>query len=100
MARVIDDAGDGDYTLLVTDEGDLEARKRIPHDGVRYYSTASRALPSGRRTASEFGLSIDEVLDQYAGRSATTTPRPQLAEDAARALQGSKDEAGGGGIDA
>ena len=87
MPRVVDDAGDGDYTLIVTDEGDLDARKRIPYDGIRHYSTASRALPSGRRTASEFGLSVDDVLDQYAERSGTTTPRPQLAEDAARALR-------------
>lgn len=90
MSRVIEDAGDGDYTLLVTDEGDLEARKRIPYDGVRYYSTTSRGLATGQRTASEFGLTVDEVLDQYVGRADTTTPRVQLAEDAARALKAAR----------
>jgi hypothetical protein len=34
MIVIIDNAGEDDYTLLVTDSGNVEARKRIPYDVV------------------------------------------------------------------
>lgn len=91
MTLLIEDAGDDDYTLLVTDDGELEARKRIPFDGVRRYTTATRPLPTGRRTESQFALDVDNVLDQYVQRSETQTPRATLAEDVARALREAHD---------
>lgn len=87
MTLIIDDAGDDDYTLLVTDDGAVEARKRMPYDGVRYYTTATRDLPTGRRTQSQYGLSVDEVIDRFLSRATTDTARPELAEDVARALR-------------
>jgi hypothetical protein len=87
MTLVVEDAGEDDYTLLVTEDGELEARKRIPFDGVRRYTTAGRPLPTGRRTQSQFALDVDNVLDQYVARSGTQTPRATLAEDVARALR-------------
>jgi hypothetical protein len=80
VSRVIDDAGDGDYTLLVTDDGDLEARKRIPYDGVRYYTTASQLLPTGRRTKSRYGLDVEEVIEEYRRRSDTDRTKAELQE--------------------
>lgn len=77
-ARVIEDAGDDDYTLLVTDAGEIEARKRIPYDGVRYYTTATRALPSGRRTRSEYGLTVTDVLVRYRRNADTTSSMAEL----------------------
>lgn len=90
MPRVIEDAGDGDYTLLVTDEGDVEARKRIPHDGVRYYTTATRDLPTGRRTRSQYGLTVADVIDYYTRYSDTTTDVSDL-EAAVEAIRGGVD---------
>jgi len=87
MTLVIEDAGDEDYTLLVTEAGALEARKRIPYDGVLRFTTATRALPTGRRTQSQFGLSVDHVIDRYLARADTETSRPDLAEDVAQALR-------------
>lgn len=87
MPHVIEDAGDGDYTLLVTDEGDVEARKRIPHDGVRYYTTATRDLPTGRRTRSQYGLTVADVIDYYTRYADTTTPASEL-EATAEATRG------------
>jgi len=76
--RVIEDAGDDDYTLLVTEEGEIEARKRIPYDGVRYYTTATRALRSGRRTRSEYGLTVTDVLVRYRRNADTTSSMAEL----------------------
>lgn len=87
MRLVIEDAGDEDYTLLVTEDGAVEARKRIPYDGVRRYTTASRSLPTGKRTQSQFGLDVDDVIERYIHRSSTQTPREELTEDVARALR-------------
>jgi len=71
MTRVIDDAGDGDYTLFVTGDGDVEARKRIPYDGIRRYTTASHDLPAGRRTQSKYGLSVRDVVQRHVNASST-----------------------------
>jgi hypothetical protein len=87
MTVIIDDAGDDDYTLLVTDSGNVEARKRIPYDGVRYYTTEVRGLPTGSRTQSQYGLTVDDVIDKFLHRSDTDATRATLAEDVARALR-------------
>lgn len=87
MTVIIDDAGEDDYMLLVTDSGNVEARKRIPYDGVRYYTTQSRGLPTGGRTQSQYGLTVDDVIDRYLSQSGTSQDRPTLAEDVARALR-------------
>lgn len=91
MTVIIDDAGDDDYTLLVTDTCNVEARKRIPYDGVRYYTTEVRGLPTGGRTQSQYGLSVDDVIDKYLARSGSDTTRATLAEDVARALRAVRD---------
>jgi len=93
MTLVIEDASDEDYTLLVTDGGHVEARKRIPYDGVRVYTTEARALPTSRRTQSQYGLTIDDVIDRYLARADTETPRPALAESVAQALREVRQEA-------
>jgi len=80
VSRVIDDAGDGDYTLLITEDNNLEARKRIPHDGVRYYTTALRLLPTGQRTDSRYGLPVEEVIEEYRRRSNTDRTKAELQE--------------------
>jgi hypothetical protein len=85
MTLVIEDAGDEDFTLLVTDDGALEARKQIPYDGVLRFTTEPRALPPGGRTRSQFGLGVDDVIDRYLARADTETPRVELAEDVAQA---------------
>jgi hypothetical protein len=87
MTLLIEDAGDDDYTLLVTDAGAVEARKPVPHDGVRRYTTASRDLPTGKRTRSQFGLAVDDVITRYIDRSSTPTPRETLASDIEQALR-------------
>jgi len=87
MTVIIDDAGEDDYTLLVTDSANVEARKRIPYDGVRYYTTQSRGLPTGGRTQSRYGLSVDDVIDTYLRRSGTDLNRPVIAKQVARALR-------------
>jgi hypothetical protein len=84
---IIDDAGEDDYTLLVTESGDVEARKRIPYDGVRYYTTRTRGLSTGSRTQSQYGLSVDAVIDRYLSQSGANRDRPTVAEDVARALR-------------
>lgn len=75
-----------DWTLLVTADGDLVARRKIPYDGVLRFSTATRALPTGRRTRSEFGLDLGTVIDRYLSHADTTTPRPELVDDVQAAL--------------
>jgi len=90
---IIDDAGDDDYTLLVTDSGDVEARKRIPYDGVRYYSTRIRGFSTGSRTQSQYGLTVDAVIDRYLSQSETSCERARLAEGVARALREAHDTA-------
>jgi hypothetical protein len=87
MSVIIDDAGENDYSLLVTESGNVEARKRIPYNGVRYYTTASRGLPTGRRTKSQYALSVDDVIDKFLARSGTDLDRPTLAEQVAQALR-------------
>ncbi|MDQ2072827.1 hypothetical protein RBH20_09800 [Haloarcula sp. H-GB4] len=85
MTLVVEDAGDEDFTLLVTDDGAVEARKQIPYDGVLRFTTATRALPTGRRTKSQFGLTADTVIDSYLARADTETPRVDLEADVSRA---------------
>lgn len=87
MTLVIEDAGDGEFTLLVTDDGAVEARKRIPYDGVLRFTTETRALPTGRRTQSQYGLDVDDVIERYQARADTETARVELAEDVAQALR-------------
>jgi len=91
VTLIIDDAGEDDYTLLVTDSGDIEARKRIPYDGVRYYSTRTRGFSTGSRTQSQYGLTVDAVIDRYLSQSGTSRDRATVAEDVARALREAHD---------
>lgn len=83
--RVIEDCGEWDWALVVTADADVVARKAIPHDGVLTYSTRDR--PGSPRKRSRFGLSVRQVIEHYAAQADTETPRVQLAEDVARALE-------------
>jgi len=84
--RVIERAGEEptDWTLVVTEAGEIIARRQIPFDGVLRFSTESRRTRP--RKNSEFGLDPRTVIDRYARRSGTTTPRPTLIDDVQRAL--------------
>lgn len=80
---LIDDAGDGDFTLVVTD-GEVEARKRIPYDGVLYYSTEER--PRKPQARSEFGLDARDVVRRYVKQSGTSAEFDDLIDDVQAAL--------------
>jgi hypothetical protein len=82
---VIEDAGESDYTLVVTLGGDVEARKPIPSGGVRVHSSADH--PRRRDATSEFGLDIAEVVHRYAVRSDSQAPEIELHDDVTAALQ-------------
>jgi len=84
--RVVDAEGDEkiDWRLVVTDGGAVEARKMIPFDGVRRFSTVDRRNRLDK--TSEFGLDVATVIDRYHARAGTATPRPQLASDVEQAL--------------
>ena len=83
--RVIEDGEEPtDWTLVVTDAGEVVARRQVPFDGVLTYSTESRR--NAPRKNSEFGLDPRTVIDRYQQRADTTTSRPALIDDVQAAL--------------
>jgi len=74
---VIHTAGDAptDWALVVTDDGEVEARRRVRYDGVLRYSTEDRNSPGKN---SDFGLSIVRVIDRYVRESGASAPRVSL----------------------
>jgi hypothetical protein len=85
---------DGDTSLHVHDDGIVELRKPIPHDGVLRYTTDDDPTLTSSRKRSEGGLSINEVCRRYAERSGTDF---QVA--AAAVLDALETNNGGGGGD-
>lgn len=83
---IIEDHGEWDWTLYVDEEG-VHAAKPIPYDGVLYYSTKDRHV--SRKRNSEYGLSLDAVLDHYLRKSETDKTVGQLigaVRDAQRSI--------------
>jgi len=72
---VIEDFGEWDWSLIV-DAGGVHALKPIKYDGVLSYSTEER--PSSPLKNSEYGLSLDAVLDHYLRKSETDKTVGQL----------------------
>jgi hypothetical protein len=56
-----------DWSLVVTDDGDVAARKSVPYDGVLSYSTEDR--PNSPRKRSRFQLSVRTVVAQYCAKA-------------------------------
>jgi hypothetical protein len=84
---VVHSAGDAptDWALVVRADGEvLEARRRVPYDGVLRFSTAAR--PNSRRKNSQFRLTVAEVVDTYRERADVDLPRGLLLARARQAL--------------
>jgi len=76
---VVHTAGDAptDWALVVRDGGEvLEARRRVRYDGVLRYSTEDR--PNSPRKNSDFGLSVEAVVDRYLRETGDGVPRALL----------------------
>ncbi|SDG44499.1 hypothetical protein [Halorientalis regularis] len=83
--RVIENHGEWDWSLVVTESGIVAARKPIKHDGVLTFSTADRRVPD--RARSQARLTVDEVIHQYVTRSSSDTPAVELLDDVVAALE-------------
>jgi len=81
--RFIERGEPGEWSLLVRGE-DVLAVRQIPHDGQVSLSTEDR--PNRPDKQSQYQLDVEEVIEQYAARSATETPEMQLFADVDRAL--------------
>jgi len=60
---------DGDISLHVFDDGVVEMRKQIQHNGVLRYTTADNPTPTSSRKRSEGNHSIPYVCRRYADHS-------------------------------
>jgi hypothetical protein len=80
---VLDRAGpeNTDWRLVRTADDELEARKTIPYDGVRTYSTASRGYVSYRKS-SRYNLDACDVLELYADATGRNPDVPTTVRDA------------------
>jgi hypothetical protein len=79
---ILDRAGpDPTDWKLARRDGELEARRAIPHDGVRVYSTESRAFVSYRKS-SRYNLDATEVLDLYRDRTGRDVGVPTTVREA------------------
>lgn len=80
---VLDRAGpeNTDWRLVRTDDDELEARKTIPYDGVRVYSTASRGYVSYRKS-SRYNLDATRVLELYADATGRNPDVPTTVSEA------------------
>lgn len=87
MTIIVDDADASNYRLVITPDGELEARQPLDGDRVRRYTTAENADSFALQTHSEFGLSIDDVIERYTAYADPETSRYQLAVSTAVAFQ-------------
>lgn len=87
MTIIVDDPDASNDRLVVTSAGELEARQPLDGDRVRRYTTAENADSFAPQTHSEFGLSIDNVIERYTAYADPETPRYQLAVSIATAFQ-------------
>jgi len=60
----IEEDGDSGWSLVVTEDAEVEARKTTPYDGVRYFSTVDR--PNRTDKTSQFQLGVGDVVRRYA----------------------------------
>jgi hypothetical protein len=83
-------ASEGDHTtdwqLVVTADGVVEARRTVPYDGVRYYSTEER--PTSPTANSQFGLTAATVINQFLSVADVDMDRQALRERVADARAG------------
>ena len=86
---VIEDLGEWDWSLVVTPDADVAARKPIKHDGVLTFSTEDR--PTSSRARSQTRLTVEAVIERYVSHAATKTPKIQLLEDVVAALESVRD---------
>jgi len=66
---VIDSCGRWDWSLRVTDDGDVVARRPVKFDGATVYSTEHR--PNSIRKSSLYQLDTREVVERYIHESDT-----------------------------
>jgi len=96
---IIESHGRWDWALVVVEggEGDtvIEARKPIPHDGVRVFSTADR--PDKPRGRSRHRLAVRQVVHQYVRRSPTERTVDELLREIMAAREA--DEESGDAVD-
>lgn len=72
--HVIDEAGDW---MLCQRDDTLIATRPLPFDGAKYYSTKPRSTAPGK--TSEYGLTVEDVIDRYLRHSPRTATRARLA---------------------
>jgi len=75
---VIDSCGRWDWTLRVTDDGDVVARRPVKFDGATIYSTEQR--PNSIRKSSLYQLDVREVVDRYVYESDTEMTAGELLD--------------------
>lgn len=87
MSNEIDAVGPErtDWRLVVTDDGDVEARRTVPYDGVRRLSTEDRRYVS-YRSNSLFNLTPRQVVKHYCGTADTDRDFNDLVDDVQVAL--------------
>lgn len=83
---VIDNCGRWDWSLRVTDDGDVVARRPVKFDGATVYSTEQ--LPNSLRKASLYQLDAREVVERYVHESETERSVGDLLDRVQVALGG------------
>jgi hypothetical protein len=83
---VIDNCGRWDWSLRVTDDGDVVARRPVKFDGATVFSTEQR--PNSLRKASLYQLDAREVVKRYAHESETDRSVGDLLDRVQVALGG------------
>lgn len=83
---VIDSCGRWDWSLRVTDDGDVVARRPVKFDGATVFSTERRA--NHPRKSSLYQLDVREVVKRYVHESDTDRPTGALLDDVQVALGG------------
>jgi len=80
----IEDLGKWQWSLVVTDDGEVAARSSVPHDGVLTYSTRERANRADKN--SEYQLAAREVVERYVHYSETGRDADDLLDAVQEAL--------------
>jgi len=75
---VIDSCGRWDWSLRVTDDGDVVARRPVKFDGATVYSTQNR--PNNIRKSSLHQLDTREVVRRYVHESDTDRDEGELID--------------------
>lgn len=83
---VIDSCGRWDWSLRVTDDGDVVARRPVKFDGATMFSTEQRA--NSLRKSSLYQLDAREVVERYVRESDTDRSVGDLIDRVQVALGG------------